>query len=62
MARIEVTDDAMPTDWWEALAIGGFRPTRFRLLSKSDDRVLAHASTWDMSGFGRRDGQVARSA
>jgi GNAT superfamily N-acetyltransferase len=55
-ARLEVTEDALPETWWEALAIGEFRPTRFRLLSKLDDRELAHATTWDMNWFGRGDG------
>ena len=54
-ARIEVVEDAMPAHWWEALAIGGFRPTRFRLLSKADDLELARATTWDMSGWGHDD-------
>jgi GNAT superfamily N-acetyltransferase len=57
-ARVEVTEDAMPSDWWQALALGNFRPTRFRLLSKSDDRELAWATTWDMSWFGRREGRT----
>jgi ribosomal protein S18 acetylase RimI-like enzyme len=56
-ARVEVTEDALPRNWWDALAIGEFRPTRFRLLAKADDRELAHATTWDMSWFGRDDGR-----
>jgi ribosomal protein S18 acetylase RimI-like enzyme len=55
-ARVEVTEDALPRDWWEGLAIGEFRPTRFRLLSKADESELAHATTWDMNWFGRGDG------
>ncbi len=54
-ARIEVVEDAMPAHWWESLAIGGFRPTCFRLLSKADDLELARATTWDMSGWGHGD-------
>jgi ribosomal protein S18 acetylase RimI-like enzyme len=57
-ARIEVVEDAMPSDWWEALALGSFRPTSYRLLAKSDSRVLARADTWDMSWFGRSDGRA----
>lgn len=58
LARVEIAEDAMPASWWEALAIGNFRPTSFRLLSKTDDHLLAHAVTWDMSWFGRLDGRV----
>ena len=47
----------MPANWWEGLAIGEFRPTRYRLLSKVDNSELAHATTWDMAWFGRDDGQ-----
>jgi ribosomal protein S18 acetylase RimI-like enzyme len=57
-ARMEVTEDAMPGDWWEALAIGNYRPTSFQLVSKTDERELARATTWDMSGFGREDGRM----
>jgi ribosomal protein S18 acetylase RimI-like enzyme len=57
-ARLEVTDDALPVNWWEALAVGEFRPTRYRLLARADDTELAHATTWDMSWFGRGDGRT----
>jgi GNAT superfamily N-acetyltransferase len=56
--RLEVLDDAMPESWWESAAIGLFRPTVYRLLSKLDDRELARASTWEMAAFGRLDGRV----
>jgi ribosomal protein S18 acetylase RimI-like enzyme len=56
-ARLEVTEDAMPGNWWEAMAIGEFRPTRYRLLSKADGGELAHATVWDMNWFGRGDGR-----
>ncbi|WP_406696450.1 GNAT family N-acetyltransferase [Singulisphaera sp. Ch08] len=55
MARVEVEDDSLPDNWWEAVAIGNYRPTSFQLLAKADDRVLARATTWDMSWFGRRE-------
>ncbi len=55
MARIEVIEDSLPRDWWEALAIGEFRPTRFQLLAKADETLLARAATWDMPWFGRGD-------
>jgi ribosomal protein S18 acetylase RimI-like enzyme len=57
MARVEVVEDVMPAHWWQALAIGGFRPTGFRLTSKSDVCELARATTWDMNWFGRHDGR-----
>ncbi len=31
---VEVVEDALPTTWWHALAIGDFRPTTYRLLTK----------------------------
>ena len=56
--RVEVVEDALPTTWWHALAVGDFRPTTYRLLSKADDQEYARASTWDMTWFGRRDGRA----
>jgi ribosomal protein S18 acetylase RimI-like enzyme len=55
-ARLEVVDDTLPGNWWDALAIGEYQPTRYRLLARTDDCELAHATTWDMSWFGRGDG------
>ncbi len=57
-ARLEVTEDACPSDWWEAVALGSTQIARFRLLSKADDAELARASTWDMAAFGRIDGRA----
>ncbi len=57
-ARVEVVEDVLPTTWWEALAVGDFRPTSYRLLTKADDTELARAFTWDMTWFGRRDGRA----
>lgn len=57
-ARVFVEEDALPRDWWEALAIGDFRPTTHRLISRTDDTELARATTWDMTWFGRRDGRT----
>jgi ribosomal protein S18 acetylase RimI-like enzyme len=57
--RIDIIDDAQSPDWWESAAIGIFRPTLYRLVSRTaDERELAHASTWEMAGFGRSDGRV----
>jgi ribosomal protein S18 acetylase RimI-like enzyme len=57
LARVEITEDVPPRNWWESLALGEFRPTRYRLLTKADDHELAHATTWDMNWFGRADGR-----
>jgi ribosomal protein S18 acetylase RimI-like enzyme len=55
---LEVVEDVLPDSWWEALAVGEFRPTAYRLLSRLDGTELARATTWDMSWFGRREGRV----
>lgn len=57
MTRLDVAEDDMPKTWWESVAIGDFRPTHHRLVSKADETELAHATTWDMSRFGRQDGR-----
>jgi len=56
--RLETIDDAMPAHWWEALSLGGSQISRFRLLARDDERVLATAATWDMAAFGRLDGKA----
>ena len=56
-ARVEAAEDALPDNWWQALAVGDFRPSLFRLVAKGDGRELARATTWDMTWFGRRDGR-----
>jgi ribosomal protein S18 acetylase RimI-like enzyme len=56
-ARLEVSDDVFLDRWWDALAIGAFRPMAFRLASRSDDHILARALTWDMSSVGHGDGR-----
>lgn len=56
--RVEIEEDALPEDWWDALAIGLFRPTRFFLADKADGRRVASAWTWDIaSGFAIGDGR-----
>jgi ribosomal protein S18 acetylase RimI-like enzyme len=55
--EIEIEEDAMPEHWWENLAVGDFRLSQFRLLARADGAELARARTWDMSWFGRQDGQ-----
>jgi ribosomal protein S18 acetylase RimI-like enzyme len=56
--HLEVADDTVAGGWWESAALGPFRPTIYRLVTRDDDRELAHASTWEMAGFGRVDGRV----
>lgn len=57
LVRLEVEQDALMEDWWEALAIGWFNPSRFQLVAKADHQVLAHAWTWDIaSGLTFNDG------
>ncbi len=58
LTHLEVVEDAMPAQWWEASAIGSSQLTRFRLLSKGDDRLLAVGSTWDMVAYSRFDGKT----
>jgi len=55
VARVEVIEDPLPENWWEALAIGNFGLRCFQLLAKTDDHELARATTWDMSWFSRED-------
>lgn len=56
--RLDVAEDALPPGWWEALAIGLFRPSKFELFDKSDGRRLASAWTWDIAaGFAIGDGR-----
>ena len=52
---LEVEEDAKLPGWWSALALGEYRPTYFRLVSKTDSAQLASAWTWEMTGFSRDD-------
>lgn len=56
--RLDAVDDAQAESWWESAAIGVYRPTEYRLVSKPDDREIARARTWEMAAFGRLDGRV----
>jgi GNAT superfamily N-acetyltransferase len=57
--RVEVIEDVLPAGWWQALAIGLFRPSAFQLVEKSTSRALARATTWDIaSGYGIGDGRT----
>jgi GNAT superfamily N-acetyltransferase len=53
--QVEFVEDALPPQWWQNLAIGDFPLSDALLLAKSDGRVLARASTWDMRWFGREE-------
>jgi ribosomal protein S18 acetylase RimI-like enzyme len=48
--RTEVSEDAMTVGWWEAQAIGLFRPSAYRLANRETDQIVAHATTWDFAG------------
>jgi len=54
-ASLEVEEDITLEDWWDAMAIGSFQPTRYRVY-ESDGRRVAQAMTWEMALFGRRSG------
>ena len=58
LTQIEFLDDALPTDWWQNLALGDFQLMSARLLSKADGTQVAHAQAWDMGWFGREDGRT----
>ena len=53
--QVEFQDDALPTHWWQCLALGDFQLMNVRLVSRSDGTLLGHAQAWDMSWFGRSD-------
>ena len=55
--QIEFLDDALPTDWWQNLALGDFQLMSARLLLKADGTQVAQAQAWDMGWFGREDGR-----
>ena len=53
--QIEVFDDALPSHWWQNLALGDFELMTVRLLMKDDGIPVARAQAWDMGWFGRED-------
>jgi GNAT superfamily N-acetyltransferase len=55
--EVDLQEDASPANWWENLALSEFHLTCFRLLARSNGVELARATTWDMSWFGRGDGE-----
>ncbi|WP_165227294.1 GNAT family N-acetyltransferase [Aquisphaera insulae] len=56
-AELEIIEDVPAAEWWSELAIGEFHLARVSLRSRADGAILARASTWDMSLFGRGDGR-----
>ena len=56
--QLDLQEDALPANWWENQALSELHLARFRLLARSDGAELARATTWDMSWFGRGDGQT----
>jgi ribosomal protein S18 acetylase RimI-like enzyme len=58
LTQIEFLDDALPTDWWQNLALGDFQLVSARLLLKADGTQVAHAQAWDMGWFGREDART----
>ena len=57
-ARFDVIEDVDLTGWWDGLAIGQGAVNGYQLIRKTDDLRLAEATTWDMTAFGKRDGQA----
>lgn len=56
--RLDVFEDTLPDGWWQALAIGMFRPSRFLLRRRADNTPIARASAWEIAcGFGIGDGR-----
>jgi ribosomal protein S18 acetylase RimI-like enzyme len=56
--QVEFVDDALPTHWWQNLALGEFQLMTARLLLKIDGTEVARAQAWDMAWFGREDGRA----
>jgi ribosomal protein S18 acetylase RimI-like enzyme len=59
-ARVEPIDDAQPSGWWASQAIGLFRPTLFRVVSRDleTEEEFGRAMTWEIaSGYGIGDGR-----
>ena len=57
-ARLEITDDAPMPRWWDSMALGLFRPSRFALWEKSINSLIAGAWTWEIAGgYGVGDGR-----
>lgn len=56
--RLDIADDARMPGWWDALALGLFRPTRFSLYDKTVNVAVASGWTWEIAGgYGVGDGR-----
>ncbi len=53
--QIEFEEDALPSHWWQCLALGDFQLLNVTLVSRTDGCALGQAQAWDMSWFGRDD-------
>jgi len=49
---VEVQNDAVPADWWEACLLGEFDLTRFEVVPRGQDRPVAHAVFRGMEPIG----------
>jgi len=45
---LEMSEDPTPRSWWDACTYGGFERTRFRLVSRPGDELLAEATFWNI--------------
>lgn len=57
-AQVEYAEDALPSHWWQNLALGESPLTDAYLVARSGGGELARASTWEMRWFGREEGRV----
>jgi ribosomal protein S18 acetylase RimI-like enzyme len=46
--QVDVEEDALPSGWWDALALHDFHPNRYRVSDKRGGPVLAEAWTYEM--------------
>jgi len=58
LVRLDVIEDVALPRWWDALALGFYRPTLYRLVDRTSGKAVARATTWDMAGFDRVDGRA----
>lgn len=57
-SRVEISDDARLPGWWDAQALGLFRPSRFQLIERALNVPIATAWTWEIAGgYGVGDGR-----
>ncbi len=57
-SRLDFADDARLPGWWDAVALGLFRPSQYVLVEKMLHVAIAHAWTWEIAGgVGLGDGR-----